>query len=178
LYVTNKPVPDGCGVFVNGSDLHRVDLNDGSVAQIVPSSGLWLSLSPDESTLAYIGYGGRGLVLRDLAMGAERETRLNPGEDYAAGHVVWSPDGAALVLTLAIRPCSVNWAESVSVVRVEAATLKQTTLIQRDERLFTTAEWPFPDRVLLTDDNKDLWWMDAVTGQVIEKLQLKDTVEK
>jgi hypothetical protein len=169
LYVTNRPVPDGCGVFVNGSDLYRVDLSDGSVTQIVPSSGLWLSLSPDESTLAYIGYGGRGLVLRDLTTGAERETKLDPGEDYAAGHVVWSPDGAALVLTLAIRPCSTNWAESVSVVRVEAATLEQTTLIQRDERLFITAEWPFPDRILLTDDNEDLWWMDAVTGQVMEK---------
>ena len=44
LYFTNEPVPDGCGLFVNGSDLHRIDLSDGSVTELVPSSGLWLSL--------------------------------------------------------------------------------------------------------------------------------------
>jgi len=166
LYFTNRPVPDGCAVFVNGSDLNRLDLSDGSVAAVVPHSGLWLSLSPDETTLAYIGYGGRGLVVRDLATGAERETKLDPGQGYAAGHIVWSPDGTALVLTLAIRTCSTNWAESVSVVRVEAATLKQATLIREDERLFTTVEWPTPDKVLLKDDGERLWWMDAGTGQV------------
>jgi ABC-type transport system involved in multi-copper enzyme maturation permease subunit len=166
LYFTNKPVPDGCGVFVNGSDLHRVDLSDGRVTEVVPSSGLWLSLSPDEMTLAYIGYGDRGLVLRDLATGAERETKLNPGQDYAAGHIIWSPDGTALVLTLAIRPCSTDWAESVSVMRVEVATLEQTTLIHEDRRLFTTVEWPILDKVLLSDDGGNLWWMDSRTGQV------------
>jgi ABC-2 type transport system permease protein len=166
LYFTNEPVPDGCGVFVNGSDLHRIDLGDGRVTEVVPPSGLWLSLSPDETTLAYIGYGGRGLVLRDLATSAERETKLNPGQDYAAGHIIWSPDGTALVLTLAIRPCSTDWAESVSVMRVEVATLEQTMLIHQDRRLFTPVEWPILARVLLSDDGGNLWWMDSRTGQV------------
>jgi ABC-type transport system involved in multi-copper enzyme maturation permease subunit len=166
LYFTNEPVPDGCGVFVNGSDLHKVDLSNGDVTEVVPSSGLWLSLSPDETMLAYIGYGDRGLVLRDLATGAEREAKLAPGPDYAAGHVIWSPDGTELVLTLAIRPCSANWAESVSVVRVDVATLQQTTLLEQDRRLFTTLEWPTLDRVLLKDDNGALWSMDPRTGQV------------
>ena len=169
LYFTNEPVPDGCGLFVNGSDLHRIDLSDGSVKEIVPSSGLWLSLSPDETTLAYIGYRGRGLVLRDLATGVERETRLDPGQDYAAGHIVWSPDGAALILTLAIRPCSFSWAESVSVALVEVATLKQTTLIHEDKRLFTTVEWPALDRALLKDDDGNLWWIDLETRQITIK---------
>jgi hypothetical protein len=153
-------------VFVNGSDLHRLNLSDGSVTELVPSYGTWLSLSPGETTLAYIGYRGRGLVLRDLATGAESETKLNPGQDYAAGHIVWSPDGTAVALTLAIRPCSSDWAESVSVVRVEVATLQQTMLIRQDERLFVTVDWPAHDRVLLRDDGENLWWMDAETGRV------------
>jgi hypothetical protein len=169
LYFTNKPVPDGCGIFVNGSDLHRIDLSDGSVTEIVPSSGLWLSLSPDETTLAYIGYGGRGLVLRNLATGVERGARLDPGQDYAAGHIVWSPDGAALVLTLAIRPCSSGWAESVSVMLVEVATLEQTMLIHEDKRLFTTVEWPTLDRILLKDEDGNFWWMDLETRQITIK---------
>jgi hypothetical protein len=139
------------------------------VKEIVPSSGLWLSLSPGEKTLAYIGYRDRGLVVRDLATGVERETGLDPGEDYAAGHIVWSPDGATLVLTLAIHPCSFGWAESVSVVLVEVATLKQTTLIHEDKRLFTTAEWPALDSVLLEDDDGNFWWMDLETGQITPK---------
>ena len=166
LYFTNRPVPDGCGVFVNGSDLHKIDLSDGSVTEIVPPSGLWLSLSPDETMLAYIGYGDRGLVLRDLTTGVEHEAKLNPGQDYAAGHVIWSPDGTALALTLAIRPCSTDWAEFTSVVRVEVSSLRQTTLIHEDKRLFTTVEWPTLDQVLLRDDHGDLWWMDSRTGRV------------
>jgi hypothetical protein len=169
LYFTNEPVPDGCGLFVNGSDLHRIDLSDGSVKEIVPSSGLWLSLSPDETTLAYIGYKGRGLVVRDLATGLERETGLDPGQDYAAGHIVWSPDGAALVLTLAIHPCSFGWAESVSVVLVEVATLKQTMLIHEDRRLLITVEWPALDRILLEDNDGSFWWMDLETRQITTK---------
>lgn len=166
LYFTNRPVPDGCGIFVNGSDLHKVDLSNGSVTEVVSRSGLWLSLSPDDMTLAYIGYRGRGLVLHDLATGAERETKLDPGQDYAAGHIIWSLDGTSLVLTLAIQPCSTNWAASTSVVRIEVSSLEQTTLIHEDKRLFTTVEWATPDKVLLEDDAGDLWWMDSRTGLV------------
>jgi hypothetical protein len=107
--------------------------------------------------------------VRDLATGVEREMRLDPGQNYAAGQIVWSPDGAALALTLAIHPCSFGWAESVSVVLVEVTTLKQTTLIHEDKRLFTTAEWSAPDRILLKDDDGNSWWMDLETRQITTK---------
>jgi hypothetical protein len=57
FYYTNEPVVEGCGIFVNGADLYKVDLRDGAVTEVIPSSGLWLSLSADESSLAYIEYG-------------------------------------------------------------------------------------------------------------------------
>jgi hypothetical protein len=169
LYFTNKPVPDGCAVFVNGSDLRRVDLSDGSVREIVPSAGLWLSLSPDETMLAYIGYGDRGLVIRDLATGTERETKLDPGKDYQAGHILWSPDGTTIMLALAIRPCSTDWAESTSIIRVDVATLGQVALIQEDKRLFVPVEWTTSNQVLLKDKGGDYWLMDVRTGQVTRK---------
>jgi hypothetical protein len=161
LYFTNKPVPDGCAVFVNGSDLWRVELADGSVTQVVPSVGLWLALSPDEATLAYAGHSDRGLVLRDLTAGTERGVGLDPGQVYQAGQITWSPDGIALVLTLAIRPCSKGWGESTSIVRVEADTLEQATLIDQDSRLFTILEWPTAERVLLADKR----WSALVDGR-------------
>lgn len=169
LYITNKPVPDGCAVFVNGSDLRRVDLSDGSVREMMPAVGLWLSLSPDETTLAYIGYGDRGLVIRDLATGTERETKLDPGKDYQAGHIIWSPDGTTIMLALAIRPCSTEWADSTSIVRVDIATLEQVTLLQEDKRLLVPVEWATIDKVLLKDKEGSDWLMDAVTGQVTRK---------
>jgi hypothetical protein len=169
LYITYKPLPGGCAVFVNGSDLSKLDLETGSLVQIVPDAGLWLSLSPDETMLAYIGYGDRGLVIRDLATGAERQVKLDPGAGYQAGHILWSPAGEALVLTLAIRPCSTNWAESTSVVRIDVPTLEQKPLIPEDERLFTTLEWPTPNEVVLRDGSGNLWSMDPDSGEITAK---------
>ncbi|MCC7161199.1 MAG: hypothetical protein IT331_01790 [Anaerolineae bacterium] len=166
LYYTNVPVPDGCPVFVNGSDLVRLDLTAGHTEQVVPSVGLWLSLAPDEKTLAYIGYGGRGLVIRD-AKGNERELPLDYGsEPYQAGKILWSPDQKTLVYTVARRPCAGDWAKSTSLIRVDAATLEQTVLVREDTRLLTTVEWETPGRVLLSDNDGRRWWMDAQTGEM------------
>ncbi len=169
LYFTNRPVPDGCAVFVNGSDLQRIDLTDGSVREIVPSVGLWLSLSPDETTLAYVGYGDRGLVLRDLLTGRERQTQIEAAEearDAHVGHVVWSPDGEVLMLTVAINACGPPEGRSHSLVRVDAETLSQTTVIVQDNRLFTTEAWPKADWVSLEDRDVKTWWLDPETGNL------------
>ena len=86
LYVTNDPAPDGCALFVNGSDLQRVDLSNGEVTQIVEPVGLWLSLSPDETKLAYLSWeGDRPLVVRDLASGAENAIKLPARRSQLAG---------------------------------------------------------------------------------------------
>jgi len=166
LYFTNEPVPDGCALFVNGSDLHRVDLTDGRVTEILPGGAWWLSLSPDETMLAYSRWSGERLelILRELARGEERLTQLD-AEYSQAGGIVWSPDGTALMLTLASSPCDpINWMQSV--VRVDLGTILPTTLIRDDRRLFVTAEWSEAGQVLLRDKDGNSWWMDAVTGQV------------
>jgi Tol biopolymer transport system component len=167
LYITYVPVPDGCALFVNGTDLRKVDLGSGEVTQLVPPVGLNISLSPDEDTLAYIGYRDRGLVLRDLETGQERQVDVYQSGDEAAGDILWSPDGSALVLTLAHQPCTTNWATSTSILRVDAETLEVTPLIEQDQRLFTTTEWSQPDQVILKDDNENLWTMDPGTGEAI-----------
>lgn len=169
FYYTNRPVPDGCAVFVNGSDLQRVDLSDGSVTEMVPAVGLWLSLSPDETKLAYVGYGDRGLVLRDLATGDERQTAIEAAEeaeDTHLGHVVWSPDGEALMLTVAMNACGPQENRRHAIVRIAAGTLSQTSVVPESDRLFVTAEWPEPHRVLLEDGNGETWWLNPETGDI------------
>ncbi|GIK57557.1 MAG: hypothetical protein HND44_09350 [Chloroflexi bacterium] len=54
LYYTNLSSPDGCLYYSNGTDLHRLDVTDGSTIKILPDGKtLNLSLSADESTPAY-----------------------------------------------------------------------------------------------------------------------------
>jgi Tol biopolymer transport system component len=169
LYFTNRPVPDGCAVFVNGSDLQRVSLADGSVTEIVPAVGLWLSLSPNEDKLAYVGYGDRGLVLRDVATGRERQTQIKAAEepgDTHVGHIVWSPDRKSLMLTVAIDACGPPENRAHTIVRVDAETLSQTTIITQDDRLFTTDAWPQAARVLLKDRDGKSHWLNPKTGSL------------
>jgi hypothetical protein len=148
LYFTHVPVPNGCAVFVNGSDLQRVALASGKVEQIVPPVSLWLSLSPDEKTLAY-GDQQRGLVLRDLATRKERQMMLDlptPGADM--GEIAWSPDSGALVLTVAPALCGPA-STTRSIMRVDLQSGSQTTLPIDEKRGFTSIAWPEPDRVEL-----------------------------
>lgn len=168
LYVTNDPAPDGCALFVNGSDLQRVDLSDGSVTEIVGPVGLWLSLSPDETKLAYLSWNGdRPLVVRDLASGAENAIKLPAGDpNWQAGNIVWSPDGNSMVLTVANNPCAGGWAQSTSIMQVNLATLQARPLLADDKRLLVTAEWPEPSTIVLQDQNGQQVKMNAATGQI------------
>ena len=168
LYATNDPAPDGCALFVNGSDLKRVDLSNGQVTQIVEPVGLWLSLSPDETKLAYLSWeGNRPLIVRDLASGAENAIKLPTGDpNWQAGNVVWSPDGDSLILTIANAPCSDGWARSTSIVQANLATLEAKSLLEDDSRLLLTTDWPEPSTIVLQDQNGKQVKMNAETGQI------------
>jgi hypothetical protein len=168
LYITNDPAPDGCALFVNGSDLKRVDLSSGEVTQIVEPVGPWLSLSPNETKLAYLSWDGdRPLVVRDLASGAENAIKLPVSDpNWQAGNVVWSPDGDKLVLTIANTPCSGGWARSTSIVQVNLGTLEAKPVIEDDDRLLVTTEWPEPSTIVLQDQNDNQVKMNAETGQI------------
>lgn len=167
LYFTDEPVPDGCALFVNGSDLNRLDLTTGEVTTLVPQAGPWISLSPDEHTLAYVAGGDRGLVLRDLATGQEQAIPLQVGSgDWQAGDVIWSPDGSSLALTVAHGPCRGGWAQSTSILRVDLARLEATPLLQEDNRLLLTAAWPDAATIVVQNQNGQRLELNAETGQV------------
>jgi hypothetical protein len=166
FYYTNRPIPDGCAPFANGSDLQRVDLSDGSQTELAPAVGMSLGLSPDEGTLAYLSYGGRGLVLRDIASGEERETGFLPEENGRAGAIVWSPDGSALAFTVAYSLCGPAEGRTHSILRMEAETGETTTLIETSPTLYTTEGWVETDQVWLIDHDGQFWSMDPVSGDV------------
>jgi hypothetical protein len=165
FYFTNVPHPDGCLMFVNGGDLHMLDLNTGQVTALMPEQALWIALAPDETRLAYIGYGERGLILRDLATGQEQSVAVEKPTDLAGlGAMLWSPAGTALVLTAAHEQCAPGAAHSI--FHVDIATGAVRTLVDGDPRGLTTVAWPEVERVQLEDKDGAVWWLDVATGSV------------
>jgi hypothetical protein len=177
FYFTHRVIPDGCSVFPFLIDLQRVNLTDGTVTELLPQSALTLALAPDEGQVAYIGYGERGLVLRDLVTGEERETEIDPGKDFNAGDIRWSPDGKSLALTLAINPCTGEygasktvWAKSTTILWVDVETLQQKILINEDPRLFIIWEWNEPEKITIVDGEENfLWYLDVSSKEITKE---------
>lgn len=167
LYVTNQPVPDGCALFVNGTDLLRVDLTTGTVTELVPPVGSSLALSPDETQLAYIGWGVETeLVVQPLHVGDATHVPLATGPDTVqAGNITWSPGGTSVLVTLAFNPCQEeSWSQSI--VRIDLAPVRQNILVDRDARRLDTVSWTEPSRAWLRDAAGNDWWLDVTTGEV------------
>jgi len=162
LYYTNQPHVDGCGLFVNASDLWRVDLADGSITQALPEGAKSYAFSPDDSQVAYVTWSTPpDLVLHDLGTGEDRRLGLD-FED--AGALVWSPDGIMLALTGAENPCQAGWAHTIVVV--DTSDLTPRTLNLPDERLLNTNDWQEAGKILLEDFDRNLWWLDVESGDV------------
>ena len=168
LYFTNRPVVDGCGLFVNGSDLWRLDLTDGTYVQLVSYVGTSLALSPDGQTLAYTSTGSGGprqVILRNVATGAERTIDLDYDLPATAGNLVWSPDGAQLLATVAYNPClPPDWTHSVFLVDVAGETA--VSLIDHDERRLITQAWPEPNSARLVGTDGARWLLNVETGEL------------
>jgi Tol biopolymer transport system component len=162
LYYTNRPRVDGCGLFVTASDLWRVDLADGSTSQILPSEAQSYAFSPDGSQVAYITWSAPAeLVLYDLDTGDERRTTLDFKD---AGAMLWSPDGARIALTGANNPCLPEWKQAI--LLVDASDLSQITLVPPDERMLKTSAWQEAGKILLEDNEQNLWWLQVDSGEV------------
>jgi len=177
FYFTQRVIPDGCSAFPFLTELQQVNLQDGSVANLLSDSAIALALSPDDSQVAYFLGGEGGLILRDLKTGRKEETKLNPSKDFDAGNILWSPDGQSLALTLAINPCTgaydvskTVWAESTTILWLDAKTLQQNVLVQEDPRLFITREWNEPGKIIITDGKKNaLWYLNVDTGEITKE---------
>src|SRR5574341_149600 len=170
FYYTDLPYGIGGYIlFAGGPDLKHVDLEAGTVAEVLPDMTGCLcpmTVSPDGATVAYIaGVGPLELVLRDIATGEERKATVDPNH-LQAGNILWSPDGATLFYTMAISSFEDPANEKYAVVRVDAATLTQTIVIPDGERLLNTILWPEASTIWLNDALGNSWRMNAATGEV------------
>lgn len=165
LYFTNAPVPDGCALFVNASDLQRLDLTDGSIHEVLPTNSTWsLAIAPDGKRVAY--RKGDELYLLDLA--TANYAAIKPAgveSDATWGNFVWSPDSQKVAFTIAYQPCQPP-AWSHSLVVVDPQTLMMTTVMEKDMRRLTIIAWEDTKQILLTDSEGKLWSLALETGAV------------
>jgi hypothetical protein len=180
FYFTHRANPDGCSAFPFITDLQQVNLENGNVQNLLPSSAAAVAVSPDDSQAAYTYYSYFSiqpelrLAVRNLTTGKEQETKIDPGKVFNAGNLMWAPDGKSLVLTLAINPCAGEydlsktvWAESTTILLVDAETLQQKILIEEDPRLFITMEWNELTTITITDGAENsVWHLDVNTGEI------------
>jgi ABC-type glycerol-3-phosphate transport system substrate-binding protein len=161
LYWTYAPTPDGCVVFSNGSDLHRLDLSTGFSKPLLGPVGTWLAVSPDQGRVAAVG--ANGLAIYNLATGETRFAQLPTGQ---AGGIVWSPDGRELALTVAHNPCGDPAQATYSILRLDADSLVIQTLTDQDARRLATLDWTQLGTLNVADKDGVEWQMDPRSGQV------------
>lgn len=168
LYFTNKVSVDGCPVFVNGTDLYRLNLADGTVETVLDTGLTWnIGLSPDETKLAYTYANGQGMVLELLDLFHDTQASVTVIEDTAwlqGGAIVWSPDGTQLALTVAHDPCGSNWTHSI--IQVDVAAMTAVPLLQNDARHFATAEWLNQQTIRLVDSENNRWVLNVDSGEL------------
>lgn len=163
LYFTHAPVPDGCALFINASDLQRLDLANGEIQEVLSANSTWaLAMAPDGKAVAYSN--ADEIVLRDLDTGEVRSQKVVAEEaSYQLGNFVWSPDSQQLAFTIANAPCQPP-AWSHSILQMDAQTLATTTLIESDERRFTITAWLEATQLSLMDAAHQPWVLDITSG--------------
>jgi hypothetical protein len=173
LYFTHDLAMDGCFCENYGSDLYRLDLRSGQVLELMPRGAYWLALSPDEKVLASLSFAN-GLTLHDLESEEEQRIELDIEREYEndfGGVLVyrrnlkWSPNGDALLLEVTVDACGPLL--SSSIIRVDVATLSQTTLIREEAQSLHILEWLDAEWVLIEDGMGNEWKVNVPTGELL-----------
>lgn len=177
LYYTHR-FGGGDGCFGEddffGTDLYRFSLESGEPTQLAPQLGYWLALSPHQSMVAYLTNDNK-LRIRNIETGEERETSIEEQLKYSdpiltrASHLIWSPDGKELLLTLEVNVCVIEDEATNSIIKIDAETLSQKVLVREDPNRPTTLEWFDNGMVLVQGENSFYWWLNPLNGQMTER---------
>lgn len=177
LYFTNAPNPDGCPLFVNASDLLKLDLTNGAVTEILPTNSTWALAAAPDGTIAYIQ--AQELKLLDPTTANTLGVSLDLAEtNVQIGNLVWSPDSGQVAFTVASAPCQPpDWRHAIYTVDRQGKELR--LVLPPDERHLRVIEWVDESHLLLMDlDGKQLV-IDLASGEVSEPQLLRSpTVQR
>lgn len=161
LYYTNAPHPDGCGLFVNASDLQRLDLQGGTVQEILPQNSTWVLAAAPDGTIAYID--GTTLVFFDPTNDTRQEVILDFDQsNVQLGNLVWSSDSQRLAFTVAYDACiPPMWQQAIYTVARQGQQL--CLALPKDERRFQIVEWVDDSHLHLVDVDGQPWVLDVTS---------------
>jgi len=167
LYFTLAPFVDGFLLYMDGSGLQRLDLENGQVMEVLAGEGelQCFSFSPDSTQLAYVRseVDSERLIVRDLATEEELQWKL-AAVPVQAGNITWSPDSTGLVL-LVTRGFSEGEART-AVVLVTLSSAVPKTVLQEQPRIFYRILWVDEHTVYLEDLTVTGWKLDLQTGEM------------
>jgi hypothetical protein len=155
---------DGCPGFGVQSNVRRVDLATGAADLVSERLTGVISVSPDEATIAALGYDR--IILHDTASAKETIIAFPIDPAYApSGNVVWSPGSDAFVFISDHGYCGDP--PAISVWRVDLATAKLRRLLKEFQGRFSIREWRPDNQILLSDEDGKQVLVDGETGQVL-----------
>lgn len=177
LYFTNAPHPDGCGLFINASDLHQLDLTTGAVAEILPPNSTWVLAAAPDGTIAYLQ--ANELKLLDPTTDTTVSIVLDMAEtNVQIGNLVWSPDSQQVAYVVATDLClPPTWRHALYTVDRHGEDVR--LVLPADERRFRIVEWVDESHLLLMDLEVKQSVLDLDNGQVSEPQSLRSpTVQR
>jgi len=168
LYFTLSPFVDGFVLYANGSGLHRLDLTDGQVEELLPGQGELqsFSVSPDSTRLVHFRSTGdvTWLVVRDLRDETELEWGL-ADRPVQAGGIRWSPDGSEFIVR---ATTGYDYDEArTTIVLVSLRSPGQKTVLADDPRIFWRVEWIDDHTLYLEDLTASGWLLDLGSGEIV-----------
>lgn len=168
LYYTEALLAGPCpGPFRLGGGLLKVDLDSGTVTEVIPFlTRRYIELSPDETLAAY--FSEEGVALHDLTSREERVIYLElESEKNPASKIVWSPDGKFLAITRVFGACNmVEEAEYTSILLVNVDALTVGTVVLEDKRNLVVEEWVNPTQIALMDLQGNKWMLNTKSGEI------------
>lgn len=161
VYWGEQMYPDGCGYYIGPLNLHRLNLVTGEDTVLIPEISLRAAVAPDESAVVYST--AQGLVLRNLASGAEQTVPWQRQENDFLTGIVWAADSQSFVVGSLLNACS---SSSAYLHRFKASDLSAQTLLNGDARGFVPLHWPAPNTLFLRDNAGERWQLNPDTGDL------------
>lgn len=166
LYFTNAPHPDGCGLFINASDLHQLDLSTGAVTEILPPNRTWVLAAAPDGTIAYL-QDDELKLLEPTTANTVRIALDMVETNVQIGNLVWSPDSQQVAYVVATDPClPPTWRHAIYTVDRQGENLR--LVLPADERRLRIVDWIDTSHLLLMDLARKQWVLDLASGEVSE----------
>ena len=167
MYYIHHGSNDGCGPYIYGYALYRLDLQTGETLALV-TEGHWFAVAPNEERVAYILDGA--LVIHDIATSEEVTLALqhDPAIEYVNfSDLTWSPDSHFLLIFGAEDVCATGmlFEHRTFIIKLDTQSYLQSVIVEGDRSLWGIVAWPEPNKVQVNID-RSLFWLDPETGEI------------